>query len=224
MNSHDIGEELARAYPESVRDALISSITTAAKNAADEYRPERGWNPHLFGTANYHFSCHECEKVVAADLPADVTRIPKPSPLDFKMLVNGFQTAFHRVGWSADDPIEACFPSSPGGPGRMARENWEQLNLDLGYTNFRQVPRNVVVAYMSNPEEGLCAVYLCVPDGATDAGRVNHWAYTELLWKRARENEDIPPAPDFPPPAPDTDPDLEIREGVLEEQDEAASA
>lgn len=224
MDARDIGGELSRAYPTPVRQAFVSSVRKASKNAADAFRPEVGWNPHLFGTANYHFSCHECMKLIGAGLPADITRLPRPSALDFKMCVNGFQTAVHRVGSSAEDPIEASFPSSSGGPGHMARENWEQLNLPLHFTHFKQLPRNVVIAYMSNPEEGLCAVYLCVPDGSTDAGKVNHWAYTELLWKRAAELGDMPLAAVFPPPAPDTDPQISIRPGVLEETEKDASA
>jgi hypothetical protein len=224
MELQDLGAELNGAYPSEVREAFVCGIRKAAKSAADHYRPEIGWNPHLFGTANYHFSCFECEKIADADLPADICRIPKPSPLDFKMNVNGLQTAVHRVGWSADDPIEACFPSSAGGPGRMARENYEQLYLDLPYTHFEQLPRNVVIAYMSNPEDGLCAVYLCVPDGSTDAGRVNHWAYTELVWKKADDLDDMPSAPNFPPPAPDKDPVLSIRPGVIEEQEDVETA
>lgn len=224
MDAQAIGGELSQAFPSPVRQALVVSLSKASKNAADEYRPERGWNAHLFGTANYHFSCFECAKLLDADLPADVARIPKPSALDFKLRVNGFQTAVHRVGCSVDDPIEACFPSSSGGPGHMARENWEQLNLPFQFTNFKQLPKNVVVAYMSNPEEGLCAVYLCVPDGSTDAGKVNHWAYAELVWKRADDTGGMPPAPDFPPPAPDTDPKITIRPGVLKETEKDASA
>jgi hypothetical protein len=81
----------------------------------------------------------------------------------------------------------------------------------------------VVVAYMSNPDEGLCALYLCVPDGATDSGTVNHWAYTELLWKKA-DNLDMPAPADFPPAAPDTDPEISIRPGVIEVQEDEASA
>jgi hypothetical protein len=224
MQGENISNELSQAFPPAVRAAFVSAIRRAAKHAADGYRPELGWTAHLFGTACYHFACFECEKMIGSAAGAEIARIPKPSALDFKLRVNGFKTAIHRVGSSADDPIAASFPSSPGSPGNMARENWEQMNLPLEYTSLQQFPRNVVIAYMSNPEQGLCAAYLCIPDGSSEGGRVNHWGYTEILWKRSDGLSDLPPSPDFPPPAPDTDPVISIRRGIIEKQSDVASA
>ena len=73
-------------------------------------------------------------------------------------------------GGSASEDIADCFPSSSGGPGRLARLNAVQLELDLGDGGGQPLPANVVVAHLGNPDHGLEAVYLAIPFSVSEAG------------------------------------------------------
>lgn len=216
MDEVQLQEALKAAFPTRLRDAIVDKIEAATIEASRQYQPEVGWNAHVYGTAVYHFHWHGLAMLADGGFGVRVTSKETSSPLDYKLQIGDWVVACHRVASDAHTPIRSSFPSSPGGPGRMARENAEQLSLDLN--DARNLPLNVVIAYASNPLDGLGAVYLCIPSGATEGGRINEWVHCEKIWVAA-ESEPLGAA-DFPPPAPDPEPLLSVRDRVKENTSE----
>jgi hypothetical protein len=162
---------------------------------------------------SYHFAVHQL-RVGLHDESPEVRLAPTGTELEFRLQIGRFRVAVHRVGSSSGDPIETSFPSSPHGPSRLARENAFQLKLDLPRTSS-SIPTNVIIAYMSNPGSGLEAVYIAVPFGSTDAGKVREWLYTKCIWRNGEVEIELPSLPDLPPEVPSARADLRLRPETL---------
>jgi hypothetical protein len=87
----------------------------------------------------------------------------------------------HRVGISENDDIARCFP---GNARAAAASAGQQLRLfdaeELGPTG------DLVLAYMANPESGLCAVYLA-RIGAVEDEKIVEWSSFVEIWKKTPE-------------------------------------
>lgn len=210
-----IGKVLDDIFPPTLCSALVDALTDGCRAVAERYCEEDGSNGYTFGYDAYHFNVHRLKRL--SERPElGLVVLETPNELEFKMRVGGQLTlACHRVGSSADEPIESAFPSSPGGPGRMARQNAIQLSLALEFGGVPSYPENVVLAYMANPYTGLEAVYLAVPTGSSDRGRINEWAYAKPVWRRDEgAGRGITPV-DLPLEVPIGDAPIELRPLVI---------
>ncbi len=96
-----------------------------------------------------------------------------------------FELRHHKVGLSERDDIARSFPN---GASAASQIHEGQLSIpfhdfDFGY----QRDRNVILAYMANPEDGLCAVYLTTIR-ETCRGRISGWSYVERVWLRSEDD------------------------------------
>ena len=194
---------LARALDEDFGPRIIETfqrtLSVSYRYAQLAHLPDAGSNDATFGFNLYWFNVRQFSEVTRSERVGFKVLSERP---EFRMRVGRFIVACHRVGSEATDPITHCFPRNPNGPGRLAAQNAIQLCLDLPIEDDPSVPTNVIVAHMGSSSEGLQAVYLAVPAGTSDGGRVNEWRYTKLLW-RAPALLDVPevPAPvDLRPP------------------------
>jgi hypothetical protein len=94
-----------------------------------------------------------------------------------------YNVRHHCVGWSDRDDIRVSFPRNAGAMGQEVKIR-EQMLLDFG-EDFPPLnePGTVVLAYMANPQEGLCAAYLATPR-RVDNGRIVEWDEIVELWRR----------------------------------------
>ncbi len=94
-----------------------------------------------------------------------------------------FQVRHHRVGYSERDNIHMSFPHNASS--LVSELNFKsQLALDFG-DDFPppEAPIEVVLAYMANPQDGLCAIYLAIP-GRVENGKIISWEATLEIWRR----------------------------------------
>lgn len=94
-----------------------------------------------------------------------------------------FQVRHHRVGYTERDNIYNAFPHNA--TSLVLELNLKnQLTLDFG-EEFPppEAPTEVVLAYMANPMDGLCAVYLAIP-GRVENGKIVSWEDTLEVWRR----------------------------------------
>lgn len=218
MNREKMGTALADAFDETVRRTIVHVLDEAYQEAGIRYDEEIGCNGFTFGTDLYQFAKFRFQgngERAAAPIMLGETS----SELELRLRVGHFTVACHRVGGSASEDIADCFPSSSGGPGRLARLNAVQLELDLGDGGGQPLPANVVVAHLGNPDHGLEAVYLAIPFGVSEAGKINGWAYTELMWRWDGEGAVTHTLADLPPAVPIPDVEVELRRNVAENED-----
>ena len=84
------------------------------------------------------------------------------------------------------------------------------MQLDLPTTSS-SIPTNVIVGYMSNPVNGLEAVYICVPVGSTEAGKIKEWLFTKCIWRNGQNETDLISTQDFPPAVPNLPAGIRLR-------------
>lgn len=218
MNTHTMSAALAQAFTSDVRWALVEVLDEAYQLASARYDPELGCNGFTFGTDLYHFAKFRLQgrgEPALAPIPLGETS----SELELRLRVSEFNVAVHRVGCSSGEDISACFPSSSGGPARLARLNAVQLELQLGWTGAAPFASNVVVAHLGNPENGLEAVYLAVPFGVAESGKINAWAYTELVWQWDGEGASDYQVADLPQAIPIDEVTVQVRARKSEVED-----
>ena len=170
------GEAFETAFDATPRELLIPALRAAYGTACEHHEPSRGGDGQTFGFCLYKYAAFEIARVAGENPELTVTcRNPV-----FRFAVGPFELACHRVGDSEYDDISNCFPGNDGAVTRMIEE---QLWLaHVPRSQGLQEARRVVLAHMGNPDDGLRAVYLCIPERAKD-DRIAAWAYTRLVWR-----------------------------------------
>ena len=105
---------------------------------------------------------------------------PTKKPLLFRFKLGEFILACHRVGWTEEDDITTHFPNNGGAILEMVPQEYLP-----GFKPEVSQLRNLVLAHMGNPDDGLCAAYLCFPIEAGGA-HITRWAYTHELHRLRR--------------------------------------
>lgn len=175
MHGRDLQAELATAFPMAFREEIVEGLRLAYSKACEEYDEAAGSGPETFGICVYHYALR---RIADASHVAGVeVRTEKPV---FRLNADGFEVGCHRVGGSERDDISRKFPQNDNAASSLADP---QVLLPFC---VREEPRKggVVIAHLGNPEDGLCAVYLAVPDQVDEQNRICRWAHTELLWRR----------------------------------------
>ncbi len=113
---------------------------------------------------------------LAGGLYAIKTRNPK-----FRLQAGDFEVGCYRVGRAVADDIWTSFPDNDDAAPAMVEE---QLWLP-GFEDEAGVKRarKLVLAHLGNSEDGLGAVYLCVPS-RIDKDRIAGWALAHPIWKQ----------------------------------------
>ena len=197
MENPHPGALFERTFVPAINGSLMSAIRRAYDTACEHYVPEHGSDETTFGFNLYAHAVHELAR--EAKRYPDVLVVASTKPR-FRISASEYTLACHRVGRSEKQDIRSSFPQNDGAAPAMVEE---QLWLDgAGFKpeiNVKKA-RNLILAHLGNPEEGLRAVYLCIPD-KTDKGRISSWAFTYLIWRaddeagtvRQNDNAGLPP-------------------------------
>ena len=154
-------------------EAFFNLINDGYLTGCDVHLPQSGSDGMSFGTNVYKFISHNLSMLAEG---SDYINVLSRNP--FRIQFKRFELAFHKVGKTGLEPIETSFPHSA----TAARESrFIQLSFErelLGQEAYaEEVPYNLVLAHMGNPEEGFCALYLCRPGKVVD-GKIQEWEFT----------------------------------------------
>ena len=184
------------------KSLLLNCLESGYRTAQDCYEEARtrGANQYVFGYILYHYVVHELKQRVQAE-SSGFQVLPAKKPLLFRLKLGEFILACHRVGWSEEDDIKTHFPNNGGAILEMVPTEYLP-----GFKPEVSQLRNLVLAHMGNPDDGLCAAYLCFPIEA-GGGHITQWAYTHELHRLRRPEalatlaNPTPPVREIPPAA-----------------------
>lgn len=217
----DFKEEFFKTFDPAtgIPDDLLSALTQGYLTCLDRHDPERGSNNNTFGNDAYFHNCHELKKV--AEKSQNRIEVISVWPR-FRLKIGNFEIASHKVGKSEADNIQTSTLKKKAAVLRVQckrikpTDDVNQMTFPFFHDKDLEVPLkplveletyaipfNLVLAHMGNPEQGLCAVYLCRP------GQVG-WEFTHLLWKRTEAAANLTPEP-YEIPAPEQSPVPKLR-------------
>jgi hypothetical protein len=165
---------------------IVDAVRTAVNNACDQYNPSIGSNATTFGVDVYNFGINELKKLVTKQ--PQIFRYLASGNL-FRLFVEGFELAFHRVGYDVSEGIENSFPNNEGAVSRILFQQEEQLAF-VGEGFDIQPSKKYVLGHFADPAGGLSGVYLCKPSKKANAIA---WDVTHELWKTDIENKEFKP-------------------------------
>lgn len=176
MDSPSLGPLFDATFMPDLNNAIVRALERAYETACEHHVPERGGNEVTFGFTLYNYAVHElCGLAGVVDSVAVNSRHPV-----FRLRVGQYELACHRVGNSERDNIWSSFPNNDGAVSTMFEE---QLWLPAVREHMHvEDARKLILAHLGNSEDGLRAVYLCVP-GKTDSGRIIAWVAAHRVWR-----------------------------------------
>jgi hypothetical protein len=197
-------------FTDQVVAALVRGLRRAYDAACERHDPAEGGNAQTFGFCCYHFGIFRLAEEFE-DSSVGVQTVTLKGA--FRMLIGRYQVGCYRVGESEHDDIETCFPHNDRAAGSLVEA---QLWLrGISKTQGVERAKKVIVGHLGNPDEGLRAIYLCVP-GKKRGARITEWAYTIPLW-RAGDAIELPQPPSLPVEEVISPPAIELRDPPQEE-------
>ncbi len=187
----------------------MNAVQRAYVHVQEGHDESVGFNAQTFGHNVYHLGRFELEKLCKVS-EGQLARVEDVGAL-FRVQNGPYRLGFYKVGHSASEDIWQALPTSEHGG--LRGDEWQQLPLEgiepQGITRIEDV-RYAVVAHLGNPEDGLCAVYLCLPLGIEN-GRITGWGYAEPIFLRDTSAVQ-PPAPlgSTSPELPQEEPEEEV--------------
>lgn len=156
-----------------VREHLLPLLQDALEACAERHNVAvgRGADHYSFGTD-------------AWSLPARLFRDDKDNPFGpvtgpgCVLNYNGVPIHHHRVGESEADDIAVSFPEAAQG---LRKKIGRQMELQFESEPVCNEVEPVVLAYMANRDDGLCAVYLARV-GSILKGKIVEWSETVEVW------------------------------------------
>lgn len=176
MADESPGTVFDATFTENVTRTFVSAVQRAYETAREHHDPDRGSNEATFGFQLYHFNVHELSR--CGDEPDPVLSVKSKNPT-FRITVGDYELCCHRVGRNATDDIWRSTPSNEGAACTMVEEQLWLANVPKR-VGIEQA-RKLVIAHLGNAEDGLGAIYLCVP-GKVRNDRVVEWAYAHQIW------------------------------------------
>lgn len=174
----------------SVREHLLPILADAVETVADAHSKAegRGADNYSFGSNVWSFPADRFKaEAREGQIPFVVLKEPG-CVLGFE----GKTIRHHKVGETQADDIRRSFPKKA----RAAAREGSPQQLDLFVRETSDSP--FVLAFMANPIDGLCAVYLARV-GSVRNGKIKSWAETELVWKKDMVQADVLPSEGLAP-------------------------
>lgn len=172
----DPGALFRTVFTSELKREILAAAMRAYRIVQEDQRPNVGYNSQTFGHCVYHVGCYQLGEVCKLS-PGQLTRMEELGNLA-RFQSGDYTLGFYKVGKSAHENIWECFPTSENGAndGHPILPGLEDELLD-------QVDalRYVVVAHLGNPEDGLCALYLCIPIEKS-GGKIRRWGYAEPIY------------------------------------------
>ena len=189
MESPSPGEPFERTFTDETTALVVRCLRRAYETACEHHVPERGSNEVTFGINLYFHAVHElCRE---ASVSPDRLDIPSRQPI-FRMQMGEFELACHRVGQSERESIWTSFPKNEGAACQMVEEQLWLPGFDFAPRFDLGRARKLVLAHLGNADEGMRAVYLCIP-GRSESGRITGWVFARPIF-RADEQAATRPA------------------------------
>lgn len=188
MISESLVARIRRAFPETLRAALVAALDEAYQEVSSFHRPERGWNNFTFGTNVWTIAMFQLQEL-ARDPRWGLAEEVDNHRVSF--VKDELYLSCYKVGSAADEDIFTSFPNNHNAAKRLVQNN-RQFDL-FGDSYQAGAPVDLVLAHLGTPERGLEAVYLCVPSAVASDDRISEWAHAELLWSRATRAGLTPP-------------------------------
>lgn len=141
---------------------------------------EYGFNDNTFAICVYHVLAYQIStlQIDFGDRLRVISRYPK-----FRFSVGEYTLACHKVGTSAADDIQECFPRPESAAGEMVPYYPDPRQLRLPSDDFDpglELQRTLVLAHFGNPNDGMIKAYLCFPTRQSN-GQVVEWGFTDPL-------------------------------------------
>jgi hypothetical protein len=176
------------------REHLVPILEAALELCVERHAlaEGKGADGFSFGTDAWSLPARVfADRAAEGAIPFDVSNID-----GCQLVFGAVALRHHRVGERASDDIAQSFPRNAGAAGRGASR---QLAFPFEPPWSEDTPA-VVLAYMANPAEGLCAVYLATV-GQTSRGKITAWGETVEVWRRGDEAAPAEVAPPVSAPA-----------------------
>ncbi len=155
----------------------VAALDTAYNEAAEHHYPDRGDNALTFGVRVYAYACKRLGGI-AEDDDNGISIQKGPS---FRLrLSDGYEVGCHKVGNTAQQDIWSSFPGNRGGVRTLIEE---QIPFPIFKPEEVQ-GKKFVLAHTGNPDDGLCAVYICQAKRLDHNGQICEWEFVHQVWKR----------------------------------------
>ncbi len=202
------GELFEQTFNPATIEVLVRSLRRAYGTACEHHEPGRGGNEATFGYGLYHYAVHELcleadraseevtKEVTSKQVTKNVThrgvtscitfgkvtiRVTSKQPL-FRLQIGPYEVACHRVGLSERESIWTAFPKNEGAALSMMEEQFRMPLFGFGGVGGVESARKLILAHLGNADEGMRAVYLCIP-GKTEAGRITGWLFARPIYR-----------------------------------------
>ena len=180
MENPSPGELFEQTFEPATTELLVRSLRRAYETACEHHAPERGGNEATFGYGLYHYAVHELCREAERGSPQVDVQVTSKQPL-FRLQIGVYELACHRVGLSERESIWTAFPKNEGAAISMVEEQFRMPLFGFGNAGAASA-RKLILAHLGNADEGMRAVYLCIP-GKTDGGRITGWLFARPLFR-----------------------------------------
>ena len=175
-------QEFLNSFTPEVCAGFVDALMQAYSDAVEGHRPECGSNPLTFGVNVYSFACKRLGGLADSEDETSVM-IQSKNP-SFRIRVGTAEIGCHKVGNNAEQDIWSSFPGNRGGIRTLVEEQ-----QSFAFIKPEEVQgRKFVLAHMGNPEDGLCAVFVCQAKRLDQHGQVAEWEFVHEIWKRDKRD------------------------------------
>lgn len=166
-------ELIAKEYLLPIFEKGLESCT-----ARHQLTLDMGSNNTTFGNDAWHIP-HELLK---QELNTEESGIKITSRPGCVMLYGKYEIRHHRVGTSENDNIFESFPRNAKGISNAVENQNESFDFMYDETPNDQI----VIAYMANSIDGLCALYIAEP-ALFEKGKIVQWKNVKEIYKIHRD-------------------------------------
>lgn len=162
---------------QNIIEHILPVLREAVKTCSERHliSEDRGADDYSFGTDAWSLPRNQIKKLILSGT----------SPFQighgqgFSFVYDQFTIRHHRVGKTEKDSIWNSFPGHPiAAAQEQASQGW-LFDSDPDFIDSQ----DIILAYMANPDDSLCAVYL-TGIGEKENGKIKSWAFAEEVWRR----------------------------------------
>lgn len=167
------------AIAEAAKRELVPLLKEALSASADRHQLtlEAGSDNFSFGTDAWSFPKHFFKTQLGSG-----TEFIVSSKGGCVLLHGKYEIRHHRVGDSASDDIATSFPK---GAKAIVGDVQEQLSFEF-IKEDEAYDGHIVLAYMANPNQGLCKAFLAVPN-RIEKDKIEGWGKVVEIYRLEEE-------------------------------------
>jgi hypothetical protein len=166
------------AFIPELKNLLIECLEATTEDAVENYAATTYSTANSFGNDCWNFRERALlEASVKDGAPFTASKNSKGA---LRCRAGEWEFGVYCVGRTANADIRDSFPNPQNSAGEVAGGPF--LPAAGMAPAHNGDARGAIVAYMASPDEGLGAVYLCIPRVDEDENIVE-WLYSELIWR-----------------------------------------